>query len=562
MGIPITGRITTVGQPDIFATQDANRGALGFHSVNSLAERNAIPIDRRKGTYEADGANVTPKPFFVCVRDGAEVKLYWLKNEPGTDATTDTDWEEFVATVEEPFQGFFNPNFDSFFVDGVGVKGHYWIANDVGSYQAGVGADVISYAQYDKALYDGAEWQKAGGGTVVADWNTMTNKPASFPPAGHTHEQSEVNDLVTDLANKVDWNTQVEHTLSGSPSFVPASDAVSNYAYSKTNIDNKFANLSTYGIKYAWNTLAEQNSTSGMLLGDLGLRNDEQKVYKWSGVAWDYFFTVSGGGGTLTEEVISDLNVGGIVVSEVFSIGTTLTDFVKALLKTTTPPVYTAPELSITINPADLLVEVGSTVDIDIIPTYSQNDAGATAEYNVYKNSVEFVSSAGVGTNGDTPYDIVADTTYSASVTYAQGPIENDSDGNPYPVGRIPASTIYSEDITISPKRMLFYDTSVDAGTSSNIRNYIGQVINPQVDTVFSIDIPAGATNVRFAYPASLGVVHVVLDTILNYNIKASFVLSVVNVEGANSYTAIPYNVYSFIPVEEYQDPITYTVTI
>src|SRR6478736_592557 len=157
MGVDITDRISTVGQTDVFATHDSNRGALGFHAVNSLLERNSIPLDRRKGTYEADGASSTPSPFFVCVRTGSTIKLYWLKNEPGTALTTNSDWEEYVATVADPFQGFFIPA-SSTLVNGTGVKGNYWIASVAGTFNG------ESYLQYDKSVYDGAAWKRVGAG--------------------------------------------------------------------------------------------------------------------------------------------------------------------------------------------------------------------------------------------------------------------------------------------------------------------------------------------------------------------------------------------------------------
>jgi Chaperone of endosialidase len=40
------------------------------------------------------------------------------------------------------------------------------------------------------------------GPSGSSDWSTITNKPSTFPPAAHTHPQSEVTNLVTDLAAK------------------------------------------------------------------------------------------------------------------------------------------------------------------------------------------------------------------------------------------------------------------------------------------------------------------------------------------------------------------------
>jgi len=40
------------------------------------------------------------------------------------------------------------------------------------------------------------------GGTGTADWNTMLNKPSTFPPATHTHAEADVSNLVADLGLK------------------------------------------------------------------------------------------------------------------------------------------------------------------------------------------------------------------------------------------------------------------------------------------------------------------------------------------------------------------------
>lgn len=43
----------------------------------------------------------------------------------------------------------------------------------------------------------------------TTDWNALTNKPLAFPPSAHTHAVSDVTDLATTLAAKVDGNAAI-----------------------------------------------------------------------------------------------------------------------------------------------------------------------------------------------------------------------------------------------------------------------------------------------------------------------------------------------------------------
>lgn len=557
MAVKITDRIGTFGESDIYATHDGNRGALGFHSVNSTIERNQITYDRRRGSYQVDGQ--PPLPFFVAVRTLDEVKLYWLRNEPGTPETTDDDWEEFIAGSEDPFQGFFSP-LSAPFVDGVGTKGHYWIASAAGPYNAGSGT--ITYAQYDKAQYDGSIWQKVGGSSAVADWNTMINKPSQFTPTSHSHSISEVNSLQTELDNKVGWS-DTESSVSGLADKIPTSEAITNYTYSQSTIDNKISNLSTYGIKYAWNSDTAQAGQSGMLLGDLGLREDEQKVYKWSGIAWIEFFTINTSGAALTEEVISDVDCGAIEIGDKVLKDTVFTAFVKQLLTKVTPPVYESPFTVLEIV-GDTEVEIGYIATHDIHPNVNIGDSGGVISYTLNRISDSTVLLSGI-TDAIDYSDIVEVrdvVSYLAIITYAQGPVKNDSAGNPYPIGRINQTTMMTSTVNITPYRKLFYDLNNEYNDSDAVRNSDFFILNPQEGTTFEINIPIGTTDVSFAYPATLRDVSRVLDTGSNYDIKSSFIQVGFDVEGANGFDPIPYKVYKFHPAVAFTRAVKYIITI
>jgi hypothetical protein len=554
MGVQVTDRITTVGQSDVFATHDSNRGALGFHAVNSILERNQITYDRRRGTYQVEADS--PYPFFVSVRDGNTVKLYWLKNEPGTDLTTDSDWEEYVATVEEPFQGFFDPATTDL-VDGVGTKGHYWIAEVAGTFNG------EAYLQYDKSIYDGVAWRRVGAGSVVADWNTMVNKPNGFTPTAHTHETSDINGLDAILDNKVDW-ASVEDEITGDANKVPNSKAVKEYTYSQETIDYKISNLLTYGLKYSWPNSSSQLAQTGMKVSENGIREDEQKVYQWDGTSWKYFTTINTSGAALTQSITSKVDVGNIKNGQTLNIGTLFTEFVKKLLLKVTNPTYTQPSVSLTNTQGYKEVEIGSILNITVNPSINVGDSGGVYSYVLNRDSTIVLNSSSASAYTDSNVSILFATGYSATTKFSQGAIKYDDDTppQPYPTGRINDTTLTSATMWITPYRNLFYGTSKDSGTSANIRAFGNTYLNPYENYSFEITILAGATNVVFAYPDILRAVSKVVDTGTNLDIKSSFVQTSVNVEGANGATAIPYRVYKFVPVASYSQDVKYIITI
>lgn len=64
-------------------------------------------------------------------------------------------------------------------------------------------------------IYDSATGKyKAGLPSAVADWDTLANKPATFPPSTHSHAESDVTSLVSDLAAKA---ALASPSLTGAP---------------------------------------------------------------------------------------------------------------------------------------------------------------------------------------------------------------------------------------------------------------------------------------------------------------------------------------------------------
>ena len=69
---------------------------------------------------------------------------------------------------------------------------------------------------YGKPSASGAGSQLVANAPVGsgADWATLTGKPATFPPSGHTHPEAEIVNLTGDLAAKAPLSSPA---LSGVP---------------------------------------------------------------------------------------------------------------------------------------------------------------------------------------------------------------------------------------------------------------------------------------------------------------------------------------------------------
>lgn len=265
-------------------------------------------------------------------------------------------------------------------------------------------------------------------------------------------------------------------------------------------------------------------------------------------------FTVYG----VTQGIYSDGNV--------ITAGTSLADVVKNMLQAIIPPTYQAPTLSLS-GSAPATVEAGTSIAPTLTPTWNQRDGGTPILYTVKRGGVDVLTNATAIAYNE-PSFVLGDTSvqFQATETYNQGPVKNNNQGNASPAGQIPAGTATSGTVTYTGKRQLFYGADIGTNApadSAAVRILASKVLGPVNGTVFSLTIPAGTARVVFAYPDTLREVSSVKYVELgNGEVKDTFALTTVSVEGAAGFTAINYKVYSFVPAMPFGDAVTYTVTI
>jgi len=273
----------------------------------------------------------------------------------------------------------------------------------------------------------------------------------------------------------------------------------------------------------------------------------------------------------LTPQLKTDLyatkNVGGITVGQTLAAGTTLEQLFQQMLTVEEPPVYLAPTLGLSSNYAhNQKVEAGTVLSIDMTVSFNQRDGGAATAVRYYKNGL---ATGGVVPGApfsidNIPHSMIdADVLLQAEVDYEQGPVKNTNLGNPSPNGQIPAGTVSSNIIELNGVRKLFYGVSLPVSNSDEIRALPNAILGPASNTQFTLNIPAGATSVAFAYPAYLPAVSSVKYVEgLNAEVKGVFTETSVSVEGANGFTPMDYRVYEYVPASPFSSAATYNVRI
>jgi len=283
----------------------------------------------------------------------------------------------------------------------------------------------------------------------------------------------------------------------------------------------------------------------------------------------------------LDEDVRANVEVGGIWDQRLMLSGTSFTDFVKKLLITTYYPTFSASSFGFTTNLNGSNVEAGTNANVALTYSFNRGSINGLVVGGIWNPStfqnyragsiVECIidgTSVGTGLTLTRNPRLITDgtNTFNGSLQYAIGTQPLDSYGDPSdpnhdgtPDAPLAAGTS-SLSTSIVGRRKAFYGISNALDSSASIRS-LPSTFNL---STFTINIPIGATNVVFAYPATLSDVHLVLFVeFANTPVQTAFTkLADLLVEGAEGYTSILYKRYMFTPVSPFPTTATYNVII
>jgi len=211
--------------------------------------------------------------------------------------------------------------------------------------------------------------------------------------------------------------------------------------------------------------------------------------------------------GTLTYELsVVDTTQGLYKNGDLIPVGTSIENILINMLKTSVPPTYTSPTLSVAYGSPTVVTtyEVGDTISsFTITPTFNANDSGGSTGFVYFKDA----SNLGTGSSKVvSSFQINSSTTLQVSAGYSQGAIKNDNLGNPYPTGRINAGSTTST-ATLNVLYPYFWGKSntlpTAASIASDIQNGLANKVLASASGTVSVTYNASGEYIWFAHTAA-----------------------------------------------------------
>lgn len=250
--------------------------------------------------------------------------------------------------------------------------------------------------------------------------------------------------------------------------------------------------------------------------------------------------------------------------------GKSLKDVLQSIFTKELNPSTTQPSVSVTMTPSGAK-EVGTKVT----PSYNATLNAGSYTYGpatgITASSWSVTSTASetgaTATGAFNELTIADNTNYhiTATAQYEQGAMPKTNLGNDYPSGRIAAGSKSGNSAALTGFRSFFYGskTAAVALNSDSIRSLTNSNKAVVPNQEFQVTVVEGAMQVIVAFPTAINkTLKKVLDVgAFGTDIVGSFIKTTVEVEGANGFTAVSYDVYTYSPAAAL-GANTYKVTI
>lgn len=207
-----------------------------------------------------------------------------------------------------------------------------------------------------------------------------------------------------------------------------------------------------------------------------------------------------------------------------------------------TPPTYTKPTLSISLNTSTL--EHNKATSVTITPNFKQNDAGSVSKYVLYKNGIEIFNNTTVSAYTDSAtINHNGSISYSATATYGDGPIKNTLLGIPYPNTSIKAGSVSASGIIRAYALSYYGIINSSTITESDISSLSSRLSSSKS---YTYTVNLAEQRIIYMYPQSFGTLTSIKDT-NNFDYINSYTRTTL------SYNGVDYYVYILT------DPVTIT---
>jgi hypothetical protein len=266
---------------------------------------------------------------------------------------------------------------------------------------------------------------------------------------------------------------------------------------------------------------------------------------------------------TARDWTLRGTDVGGWHDGDTIPQGTSLTDLLTVMFTQAFPPQYDAPLLTLTSAPAEGYYEIGTTLTPLLEPLFTAGDAGSVTGYRLYRNGVPVYDNIYPAPLNQTVQTTDVPQEFFAAMDYAEGPVKNDSLGEPSPDGRIPAGTLTSNILTFRGLRMMFAGGSAETA-APNVSGLVRAYPSLFPQKSFSFSVPDGTQQILIAYPASEAEVSSIWYEAgaASGEYKELFTLRSVPVEGAEGYAPAAYRVYYWTLAVPALASMTFQITI
>lgn len=266
-------------------------------------------------------------------------------------------------------------------------------------------------------------------------------------------------------------------------------------------------------------------------------------------------------------------NLGGIQDHEVIPGGTSLTELLQKIAVNEVLPTATEPTIKIDVEDKTTY-ECGSVNNLHITTEFYPGEYTGELKETGIKPTYLFTSTCGkraqllrsqytVGEYDDDYEYEDGENVIEVTASFQKGDSPISNTGVVHDELAIPAGSI-SANVSIFGARKAFFiadDKSDTPSDSDSVRSLGDSYLDPKKGVPFFVPVHTGDKRIVVAYPKELGELTSICSSSTQFNFVSAFSKTVDLVEGANGYTAVPYNIYTYTCIGELEDDV-FVVTI